>query len=274
MSNMKIWDSVKNTDPDYTKAFSQNGGGTSINGTYVEMRATEIFGPKGIGWGLNVIEERFDRGAPIMQQVKDAAGQQVQSVIPDGSGGVICELNHTVRIKLWYILDEVRGEIESYGCTPYLYKSKYGAVSDGEAPKKSLTDAMKKALSGLGFSADIFLGLYDIAAYVDEQKALSSARNEIQAAEDKQKVFDEFADKIKRNADTLATAGTKREVSAILKKILLEIETNKRVFGADPEKSGLLNAMASRLDGVAKRRNEELEKIKEQKKESHDEQNA
>ena len=262
-ANLSIWKAVEKTDPSYTKAFTQNGGGTAINGTYTEMRATEIFGPKGIGWGVKVEEERFDKGAPIMQKAKDASGNEIKQVIPDGAGGVVCEVNHTVRITLWFIKDGQRGEIEAYGCTPYITQNKYGLNTDGEAPKKSLTDAMKKALSGLGFSADIFLGLYDIGAYVDEAKAEFSAKNEISAMEDKQKVFDEFVEKIKRNADTLATAVTKSEVNSILKRVLLEVNTNLRVFGQDQEKAGMLNAMAGRLNTVAANRLEELSRIKE-----------
>lgn len=260
--NMNIWKSVEKTDPSYTKAFTQNGGGTAINGTYTEMRATEIFGPKGIGWGVKVIEERFDKGAPIFQKVKDSAGVEISQVIPDGAGGVVCEVNHTVRITLWFIQDGQRGEIEAYGCTPYITKNKYGLATDGEAPKKSLTDAMKKALSGLGFSADIFLGLYDIGAYVDETRAEFSAKNEISAIEDKQKVFDEFIDKLKKNADTLGTANTKTEVKSLLRTILLSISTNLRVFGADSEKAGMLNAYSARMNQVAEKRMADLTAMK------------
>lgn len=262
MSNMSIWNKVQKTDPNHTKAFTNNGGGTAINGTSMEMKATELFGPKGIGWGVKVIEERFDKGAPVMQKGKDAAGNEVKQVIPDGNGGVICEINHTVRIILWFIQDGQKGEIESYGCTPYVTTNKYGLNTDGEAPKKSLTDAMKKALSGLGFSADIFLGLYDIAAYVNETAAEFSAQNEIKIIEDKQKIFDDFMDKLKRNADTLASSATKSEVNAILKKLLLEIDTNMRVFGADEHKSGVLNATGIRLSGLAKKRIEEISQMK------------
>lgn len=262
MSNMSIWEKVQQTDPSHTKQFSNNGGGTSINGTSMEMRATEIFGPKGIGWGVKIVEERFDKGAPIMQKVKDASGKEINQVIPDGCGGVVCEVNHTVRILLWFLSGGERGEIEAYGCTPYITTNKYGLNTDGEAPKKSLTDAMKKALSGLGFSADIFLGLYDIGAYVDEAKAQFSAQNEIKAIEDKQKVFDDFMEKLKRNADTLATSATKTEVNSILKKLLLEIQTNMRVFGSDETKAGMLDAIVKRLDVVAKKRLDEIDQMK------------
>ncbi|MCP5787189.1 hypothetical protein NL329_30185, partial [Klebsiella pneumoniae] len=63
--NLDLWKRVFKTDERFTKAFTQNGGGTSINGTYMTMLATREFGPKGIGWGVDIVEERFDIGAPI-----------------------------------------------------------------------------------------------------------------------------------------------------------------------------------------------------------------
>ena len=49
-----------------------------------------------------------------------------------------------------------------------LYK-KAGTLDD-EAPKKALTDAMTKAFSHLGVSADVFLGLFDNNKYVATMK--------------------------------------------------------------------------------------------------------
>src|SRR5207249_9372453 len=76
------------------------------------------------------------------------------------------DLIHKVRIKLWYVLDGKRGEVTHYGQTQFAGRNKYGLFTDEEAPKKSLTDAMSKALSMLGFGADIHLGLYDDNKYV------------------------------------------------------------------------------------------------------------
>ena len=47
-----------------------------------------------------------------------------------------------------------------------LYKKNGGL--DDEAPKKAMTDAMTKAFSHLGVSADVFLGLFDNNKYVEE----------------------------------------------------------------------------------------------------------
>lgn len=150
--NMRIWGAVQTTDPKFTKKFTRSGGfsGTATNATWLAKRATETFGPMGIGWGITILNESIFDGAPME------------------SGG--CEKVHRVHIKLWYMLDGQRGEIEHFGQTMLVGKNKYGAFTDEEAPKKSLTDAMSKALSLLGFAADVHLGLYDDVKYVHSLK--------------------------------------------------------------------------------------------------------
>jgi len=49
-----------------------------------------------------------------------------------------------------------------------LYKKNGGL--DDEAPKKAMTDALTKAFSHLGVSADVFLGLFDNNKYVADMK--------------------------------------------------------------------------------------------------------
>lgn len=68
--NMKIWRSVMRTDPRYTKDLAGAGfEGTSINAEYMIMRATEIFGPIGTGWGFEVLEDRMLPGAPMSEAI-------------------------------------------------------------------------------------------------------------------------------------------------------------------------------------------------------------
>ena len=49
MSNLRIWDEVKTTNPAFLKEYKGAGGfsGTAINGHHLIGRATEIFGPCG-----------------------------------------------------------------------------------------------------------------------------------------------------------------------------------------------------------------------------------
>lgn len=132
--NLELWKRVFKTDERFTKAFTQNGGGTSINGTYLTMLATREFGPKGIGWGVDILEERFDIGAPL-HAVKGKDNNASWELVLDGNGNTVNEQHHVVTVRLWYILNGVRGEETAYGCTPYIYGSKYGITCDGEATK-------------------------------------------------------------------------------------------------------------------------------------------
>ena len=201
--NMQVWSQVETTDAKYTKKAKVSGQEiTSLNGTAMLMKATSIFGPAGIGFGWKVLEERFDQGIEIFS----GEGDKRYSLGHTS--------NHTVRILFWYMLDGQRGEIESYGCTNYIYKSSYGMSCDGEAPKKSTTDAIKKALSALGFSADVFLGMFDDQDYVaqikDEQR-IADAEDKI-AEEERQKA--ERLEYIKSVIESLQGAKTAKELKA------------------------------------------------------------
>ena len=142
--NLKVWNAVEKTDPKFTKAFSKAGGfsGTAINATYLIKKATELWGPIGGTWGPEVEDERYVEGA---------------------EGTIV----HVLRIKLRH----PTGWLHAYGQTTFVGKNKHGPFTDEEAPKKSLTDAISKGLSMLGFSADVFLGLYDDNKYVNDRKA-------------------------------------------------------------------------------------------------------
>ena len=153
--NLKLWNSVQMTDPAFTKQFTRGGGfkGTATNATWLAKRATEMFGPIGIGWGVNVINEDYVEASP---------GSKV----------------HVLRARLWYVLDGKRGEVEAYGQTEFCGKRNNGNLFvDEEAPKKSLTDATTKALAQLGFAADIHMGLFDDNKYVNEAKREFDPRN-------------------------------------------------------------------------------------------------
>lgn len=201
--NMKVWSQVETTDTKYTKKAKVSGQEiTSLNGTAMIMKATSIFGPAGIGFGWKVLEERFDQGIEIFSGEGDKRFSLGHTS------------NHTVRILFWYMLDGQRGEIESYGCTNYIYKSSYGMSCDGEAPKKSTTDAIKKALSALGFSADVFLGLFEDREYVskiEDEQRIADAEDHI-AEEERQKA--ERLDYIKSVIDSMKTAKTAHELKA------------------------------------------------------------
>lgn len=166
---LTLWDQVQKTDPTYTKQFKRPGGfqGTSINSSYMAKRASEQFGPIGLGWGVDVVQEDYREGAPC---ICNSVVQEIREII------------HIVKVRLWYRMPgfEDIGEVFHFGQTPFVFGTKYGVKTDEEAPKKSMTDATNKALSMLGFGGDIYLGLYDDQEYrqqVSDEALVDKADN-------------------------------------------------------------------------------------------------
>lgn len=142
--NLELWGKVEQTPIGQTKPITgKSYSGTSPKPFYLVKKATETFGPCGIGWGYNIVDERID----------------------DGLDG---DRLHIARVRVWYKWNGERGEVEHIGGTPFSGKRKNGnTFIDEDAPKKSVTDALVKALSMIGFAGDIFMGMYDDSKYVD-----------------------------------------------------------------------------------------------------------
>lgn len=142
MDNMKLWQSVCVTDPKAVKPITgKQYKGNSPKPYWVIQRATEVFGPRGLGWGVQILSERFERFGD--------------------------EALHIAHVKVWYMQDGKRGEIEQMGQTRAAYISAAGKhIVDEDAPKKSATDGMVKCLSMIGFAGDIFSGQWDDSKYV------------------------------------------------------------------------------------------------------------
>jgi hypothetical protein len=153
MDNMKLWQSVCVTAPHAVKAITgKQYKGNSPKPYWIIQRATETFGPCGLGWGINVVNERFERFGD--------------------------EALHIASVRVWYVLDGQRGEVEQMGQTRAAYTAASGKyIVDEDAPKKSVTDGMVKCLSMLGFAGDIFSGQWDDSKYV-EWAAQETARRE------------------------------------------------------------------------------------------------
>jgi hypothetical protein len=156
MNGLELWEKVEKTDPEHTKAFTKGGGfkGTAIKPIYLIKKATELWGPAGDKWGWLVLDEKIHDGAPLTIGTTLAGFEKL----------------HSVRIGLWYPGSAGHG-VESYGHTILCGQRSSGAFfTDDEAPKKSLTDAIGKALHYLGFSADVYFGQFDGSKYESEKE--------------------------------------------------------------------------------------------------------
>ncbi|NAW56103.1 MULTISPECIES: hypothetical protein [unclassified Vibrio] len=173
--NMSIWSRVHRTDRRFTK--KDHNERTSIKTQYRIMRATELFGPMGIGWGYRVVREWSTEGSPIV--INDTVTQYREMI-------------HHCEIAFWYTYQGKRSEdITNYGDTKQFYYSrgyqnKPGYfVNDDEVLKKSLSDALGKCLSMIGVCADVYLGEHD-DAHLE-----TLTRNEINSYEQKRHAEEE-----------------------------------------------------------------------------------
>lgn len=137
MDNMGIWNAVCKTDPAHTKKVNQRGGFTAIDAQYQVQEATKLFGPVGTGWGYD-----------CDQSTVEVSG--VALAVTD--------------LTLWYMEDGTPRNFGPIRACNQLVSDK-GRV-DEDAWKKATTDALTKALSHLGFNADVFLGRFDDNRYV------------------------------------------------------------------------------------------------------------
>ncbi|EMF4354516.1 hypothetical protein [Providencia huaxiensis] len=255
--HLNIWKRVQRTDSRFTKPLDGVGFvGTSINSTYMFMRATEIFGPIGEGWGYEIIEEKMIDGKPLVEPVLDAHHKQVaMRFLRDGDGTLLFEQNHSIKIRFWYIIEgETRGEFESYGATPYRYQTKQGIRTDSEVIKKSLTDSIKKALSMLGFSSDVFMGMHDNPEYVASNKLEYEIKAASDNAEDATRIRKELDEKFTRHTETMRSAVTPNELRGITSTLTREISTHAKLAKqrGDSEYEKYLNGRLRRLNEIEK----------------------
>ena len=135
--NMELWNSVQETDPKHTKKANVGGNKlTAIKPQYQVLKATEQWGPYGSKWGFKNIELSYD----------------------------LLSINLAVFKAIFYYPN---GEFQIINSIK-LYKDNACTKVDDDFAKKIETDALTKALSKLGFNADVFMGRFDDMRYVDE----------------------------------------------------------------------------------------------------------
>ncbi|MDC6118718.1 hypothetical protein PJX95_11710 [Serratia rubidaea] len=263
--NLDIWKRVMRTDPRYTKPIEGAGYvGTSINSEYMFMRATEIFGPIGTGWGFDIVEEKMIAGAPMSEAVFEGGKIIGNRILRDADGSILFEQNHSLQVEFWYVLNGTKGRVTAYGATPYMYKTRRGFMADSEVMKKSLTDAIKKSLSMLGFSADVFLGWHDLPEYREENATEFAIKNASDKAEDVTRLREELDEKLSAVADTISTAVTVNEASKVYSSIAREVETHRKAAEAkgDTEHAKYLASRLRRLTVLKEERIATLSKEK------------
>ena len=137
---MSLWNSVCKTNPAHTKPANIGGMNiTAIAPMYQIQMATEQFGPYGSSWGLKNIKRDF-------QLVPD-----LSLVIFEG------------------VFFYPGGEFE-ISTSAGIYRDNANTKIDKDFCKKMETDLLTKALSKIGFNADVFMGRFDDVRYVSEMQ--------------------------------------------------------------------------------------------------------
>ena len=159
-TNLDLWNRVEKTNPKYTKKAKVGGNEiTSIAPQFQIMNATEQFGVYGQTWGFKNIEIDYSiTNSPITIDIQDWNTKAIEKV------STILGL---VGFKATFFFPD--GEFEITNSIKIFTDNKHSKIDDNYA-KKLETDALTKALSKLGFNADIFLGKFDDVRYVEEMK--------------------------------------------------------------------------------------------------------
>jgi len=175
MSELKensLWERSSKTDPKYTKKVSVAGkpAFTNIDTYYLIQQATKEFGSYGDGFGIKSMEWSSESFGDTVIQTLDAVFFYKDNEFP-------------IRNSLKFV---------------YMTKQQYLKV-DEDCPKKLMTNTIAKALSYIGFGADIFLGKFEDANYVNEMIGTFEMISGQQRQELTQMIQDSQTDLIKFN---------------------------------------------------------------------------
>ena len=136
--NLELWKKVEKTNPKYTKQANVKGNRiTSIAPQFQVMNVTEQFGIYGQTWGFKNIDLDYTLAVSYGLVIFKAV-----FFFPNGEFPIINSIS--------LFIDNAKTKI------------------DDNFAKKVETDALTKAISKLGFNADIFLGKFDDTRYLQE----------------------------------------------------------------------------------------------------------
>jgi hypothetical protein len=177
MSNLELWNKVQKTNPKYTKNANVRGNKiTSISPQFQIMNVTEQFGTYGEKWGFKNLVLDYSLAKDFGLVVLNAT-----FFFPKGE----FEIKNSISL----FIDNAKTKV------------------DNDFAKKIETDTLTKAISKLGFNADIFMGKFDDLRYIEEMNEEFNpeikAKKEAELKEAKlleEKQAKEVSDRIERNA--------------------------------------------------------------------------
>lgn len=188
---------------------------TSIAPVYQFKTATEAFGVQGIGWGVVVGSEKFQK-------------ETFEETI------IL-----TYDATLFFIYEGQRGEIPIHAQEKACYRTQgpkgYLKIDD-EVRKKVVTNAKTKGLSELGFNADIFMGLFDETEYrdiLDAELRIEQSDNE---EAEKEVMHKEFNSWLKQQCDDLLLVPNVESLGVVVDRMESKLRDKLKVLKSSPEK--------------------------------------
>ena len=175
--NLSLWSQVEKTPSEQTSKAKKGGFSfTSANAQYLIKRATELWGACGEGW------EVHHKGQIVeASETEKVWVEEVTIKYPGPASGEMCSVTQYGVAKFCYMTNGANG---------------YFKV-DEEAPKKAYTNGISKTLSLLGFSADLWFGLYDNPSYIQSVDRMF----------EKKRLSEDFENKIDRLKKFLTQTG-------------------------------------------------------------------
>lgn len=167
--NLSIWSQVEKTDLSYAKKVNQRGGYTAISPQYQLRQATKVFGSYGKGFGLS--ESDFDMS--LFESL-----------------GVVMH-----KAKFFYVTGGERVEFPISNAIQATTGVGDKKRVDVDFAKKVETNTVSKALSKLGFNADVFMGMFEDNQYMQElnnELAIQKAEDKEQEAVKQAREYDEW----------------------------------------------------------------------------------
>lgn len=200
--NMTLWDEVKTPHRKYTKKVSMRGGFTAIDPQYLIMKATEQFGPYGYGFGLS--ESIFDYS--------------------------LLESNRVAihNAKFFYLKDGERVEFPITNSVEVV--SKNGNM-DIDYAKKAETNTLSKALSKIGFAADVYMGLFDDQDYVQAVDNLNELKDMEEKEEVAKKAYEDIREWIAEQVESADLLSNDESFNKAIDRLKQKVETKCKVAG-------------------------------------------
>lgn len=167
--NLNIWSQVEKTDLSYAKKVNQRGGYTAISPQYQLKQATKVFGSYGKGFGLS--ESDFDMS--LFESL-----------------GVVMH-----KARFFYVTGGERVEFPISNAIQATVGAGDKKRVDVDFAKKVETNTVSKALSKLGFNADVFMGMFEDNQYIQElnnELAIQKSEDKEQEAIKQAREYDEW----------------------------------------------------------------------------------